>query len=64
MSVYERENPAFLRTSVDSVFAQTLPPAEFVLVLDGPLTKELETEIAELEAQKLEIESQRQEIEE
>ena len=41
LSLYYKENPIFLRQSLDSVFSQTLPPDEVVLVEDGPLTEEL-----------------------
>lgn len=41
MSVYKKEDPHFLRESLDSVFTQTLLPTEVVLVEDGPLTDEL-----------------------
>ena len=41
MSLYAKERPEFLRQSLDSVFNQTLPPDEVILVEDGPLTQEL-----------------------
>ena len=41
MSVYEKEHPAFLKQSLDSVFDQSVPPSEVVMVEDGPLTEEL-----------------------
>ncbi|MDE6042838.1 MAG: glycosyltransferase [Muribaculaceae bacterium] len=41
MSLYAKENPAYLRESLDSVFRQTMPADEVVLVEDGPLTPEL-----------------------
>ena len=41
LSLYSKENPAYLRQSLDSVFGQTLPPDEVVLVEDGPLTAAL-----------------------
>lgn len=37
MSVYEKENPAYLRESIESILHQTAPPAEFVIVCDGVL---------------------------
>lgn len=46
-SIYYKENPEWLREALDSVFAQTLQPTEFVLVKDGPLTNELESVLAE-----------------
>lgn len=41
MSLYYKENPQFLKESLTSIFSQSLPPTEVVLVEDGPLTKEL-----------------------
>ena len=41
MSVYYKENPEYLQQALDSVFYQTLPANEVVLVEDGPLTEEL-----------------------
>ncbi|SJZ68806.1 glycosyltransferase [Porphyromonas crevioricanis] len=43
MSVYYKENPNFLHDSLQSIFEQSLPAPEVVIVWDGPLTKELET---------------------
>lgn len=37
MSVYARERPAFLRESLESVFASSIHPNELVLVEDGPI---------------------------
>lgn len=41
MSLYAKERPEYLRESLDSIFSQTLPPDEVVMVEDGPLTPEL-----------------------
>lgn len=41
MSVYHKENPQFLKISIDSMINQTVRPDEFVIVKDGPLTQEL-----------------------
>lgn len=41
MSLYIKESPDYLRQSLDSVFNQTLPPDEVILVEDGPLTEDL-----------------------
>ena len=41
MSVYIKEKSQFLKESLNSVFNQTLPPDEVILVEDGPLTDEL-----------------------
>ena len=50
MSVYIKENPQYLRESIDSVYAQTLMPGEVILVEDGKLTPELYSTIDELSA--------------
>lgn len=42
MSVYYKEKPNWLDLSINSMMNQTVMPDEFVLVEDGPLTKELE----------------------
>lgn len=47
MSVYYRENPAWLKLAMESMQRQTLPTEDFVLVCDGPLTPELDDVIAE-----------------
>lgn len=47
MSIYIKEKPTYLRQCLDSVFSQTLPPDEVVLVEDGPLTPELHAIIDE-----------------
>jgi glycosyltransferase involved in cell wall biosynthesis len=43
MSLYAKESPDFFRYAVDSLAVQTLPPAEVVMVLDGPITPALLT---------------------
>lgn len=42
MSVYIKEKPEFLNASIESMLNQTILPSEFLIVCDGPLTKELE----------------------
>lgn len=42
MSVYKNENARYLKLSIDSMYSQTIPPAEFVLICDGPLTEQLD----------------------
>ncbi|MCP3425953.1 glycosyltransferase [Rothia sp. AR01] len=50
MPVYSRDRPGQLRAALaSSTWEQTLPPAEAVLVLDGPVGPELDAEIASLE---------------
>jgi len=55
MSVYAKEQPKWLRLAAESVFSQTLKPAEVVLVEDGTLTEELETAVQELETEHTEL---------
>ena len=50
LSVYKKEHPTYLKQSLDSLFAQTLPPDEIVLVKDGPLTPELEAVVTEYQS--------------
>jgi len=47
MSVYYKERTEYLRLAMQSMLAQTVPPEQFVLVCDGPLTPELDAVIAE-----------------
>ena len=42
MSVYIKEKPEYLKLSIQSMLNQTVPPDEFILVKDGPLTTELD----------------------
>lgn len=55
MSVYSKENPAWLKLAIESIQGQTLPTSDFVLVCDGPLTPELDGVIAEKHCQMGEI---------
>lgn len=50
ISIYCKENPLWFREALDSVFAQTVQPAEIVLVEDGPLTPELYKVIEEYQS--------------
>ncbi|MDE6483956.1 MAG: glycosyltransferase [Duncaniella sp.] len=61
MSLYAKERPEYLRESLDSVFHQTVPPTEVVMVEDGPLNDELygvldETEKAHPEMKRVRLE--------
>jgi len=51
MSVYKKENPDYLRISLDSIMEQTLKAKEIVIVEDGPLTKELSAIIRQYQRQ-------------
>ncbi len=48
MSVYEKETPSFLRQSMDSIYNQTVPTDDFVLICDGKLTDGLYVVIDEM----------------
>lgn len=43
MSIYNKDNPKWLKEALDSVFNQTLPPNEVVIVQDGPINPQLES---------------------
>ncbi len=45
MSVYSKENPEFLKNSVESMLMQSVKPSEFVLVIDGPVGENIQNEI-------------------
>lgn len=49
MAVYAREKGEYLRQALTSVFEQTSPPDEVVLVEDGPLTNDLDIVIEEFQ---------------
>lgn len=51
LSIYYKEQPAFLRLALDSVFSQTVRADEVVLVKDGRLTPELDAVIEEYQGQ-------------
>lgn len=42
MSVYYKEKAEYLQKALDSIFNQTFPTNDFVLVCDGKLTKSLD----------------------
>lgn len=41
MSLYHKENPIYLKKSLDSIFQNTIYPDQVVLVLDGSISEEL-----------------------
>lgn len=45
MSVYSGEKPEYLYQSIQSIFSQTVPTDDFILMCDGPLTVELDAVI-------------------
>lgn len=42
MAVYHKDNPNHFKRALDSVFANTLPPNEVILVVDGPVPSSIE----------------------
>lgn len=46
-TVYAKEEPSFLRDSIESMLAQTVRTNDYVIVKDGPLTAELDAVLAE-----------------
>lgn len=42
LSVYEKVNPEHFKECLESIFSQTYPAEQVVIVCDGPLTKELD----------------------
>lgn len=49
MSVYYKEHPEYLRQSMQSIYDQTVPTDDFVLVCDGSLTPALDTVITDMQ---------------
>ena len=46
-TLYAKESPEYLRACIDSMLNQSVPPSEYVIVKDGPLTPELENVLQE-----------------
>lgn len=53
MAVYHRDDPRILGMAIDSVFMNSLLPNQFVLVVDGALSDELETVLTKLQTRHL-----------
>ena len=41
MSVYKKDNPTFIKVAIDSILNQTLRPNQFLIIVDGPVSKEI-----------------------
>lgn len=50
MSVYAKDHPAYVAAAVESMLNQTVPPEEYVIVVDGPVTDALRNVITKYEA--------------
>lgn len=55
MSVYDKEKPEYFRQSIESILTQTVKADEFVIVCDGPLTRQLEQILEEYIAKSPEL---------
>lgn len=55
MSVYDKEKPEYFRQSIESILIQTVKADEFVIVCDGPLTRQLEQILEEYIAKSPEL---------
>jgi hypothetical protein len=49
MSVYKNDNPEWLDVALESIINQTVKPNEIVLVVDGPISDELNSVIKKYE---------------
>lgn len=47
ISVYKNDHPLFFQEALNSVMEQTLPPAEIVLIVDGPIDSGIERVITQ-----------------
>ena len=45
MCVYGKDNPQYFDQAIESILNQTCPPAEIILVIDGPIPTEIESVI-------------------
>lgn len=55
MAVYKKEKDEYLRAAMNSIWEQTVPTDDFVLVCDGPLTAELDIVIEEIKKEHSEL---------
>ena len=51
LSLYAKENPDYFRQALERVFNQTCPSPDVVLVLDGPITYELQAVVDDFKSQ-------------
>ena len=50
MAVYKNDRPEYLVDAVESMLNQTVPPEQFVIVIDGPIGENLEEIVSKYEA--------------
>lgn len=51
MCVYGKDNPEWFDLAIDSMVSQTFPPAQFVIVEDGPVPQQIEAVISKYREQ-------------
>lgn len=52
MSVYGKDKPEYLETSIESMLSQSVPAEEYIIVVDGPVPEEIRTVISKYEERK------------
>ncbi len=55
MSVYYKEKPEYLQEAMNSIWKQTIPTNDFVLICDGPLTDALDAIVEEMQIKHIAI---------
>lgn len=55
LPVYGKDSPAYLRIAIDSMLAQTLPPEEILIAVDGPINNDLMTVISQYRTARPEV---------
>jgi glycosyltransferase involved in cell wall biosynthesis len=55
MPLYKNDNPEWLKLAIDSMLNQTIPPNEFVIVVDGPIPDTLKNIVEVYKSQNKEL---------
>ena len=55
MPLYKNDNPEWLKLAIDSMLNQTIPPSEFVIVVDGPIPDTLKNIVEVYKSQNKEL---------
>ena len=53
MSVYQKDNPVWLKQAIDSVLTNSICPDELVIMVDGPVGKEIQKVLNEIAKNKI-----------
>ncbi len=52
MSVYKNDNPSHFKTAMESIYhKQTLKPSEIILIIDGPISDEMQSAINDIQGE-------------